>query len=792
MAKRRKENILKEVNFKEENVKTMGENIGEKVIEISYNPYTYETLISGINYSKNSKLKELISKNSDKNLQTWYKELIKKLSEELNSRKFLINFKGRELDFIDLQDEINLLNKEGWNLGIKYRESKLNNENMFNTLENFVLDIKENAPKELLKLLNKENVFEEFYKSKDSDAYVSVIATMSSGKSTLINGILGKELLPSKNEACTATICNIKDIDEMENFRVRVEDLESNVVHEWQEATNQFLEEVNEKGNEKGLNIFLEGDIPGISSQEMNLVMIDTPGPNNSQNQEHKKATYKFIKDNTNNPLVLYVMNATQHATNDDNNLLGEIAEIINNKGKQAEERFLFALNKIDAFDPEREDISKLVENNRKYLISKGIKNPKIFPISAEFAKLKKISMTEDSLTRTQRRNLTGFKDTFIPDESDGYKGIDTIKYASISNREKNKLYSESKINEDKSHLHYSGLSAIEHYIDNYVSKYAKTQKVKDAINSLKKVLDTKYSEIKTIHRKTDEELKNIKMSILKTQNLLANQGEKELKIVKDQILNINPDDNGFKKLLTTLGVILSELEVEFNDTGASQNKAKGIIEEAMRKLENLSISAETTIEGILIDEVQNKAEIILETLKKYFNDLLGKVEMDTDLSSTIVGTFELEISSVNKMVNSYTREEEVYVGQKFSHTRKTSKWYNPFSWGSTEDVYVDEYKKVEKVNLNEIFYNEISPIGITFREKFDIHKKDLNKQIMDIKEKGILEVDHIKNIIDMKLIELDKQLIGENVLESKQSNLKNDMNSILNYKENLDIILSL
>lgn len=31
-----------------------------------------------------------------------------------------------------------------------------------------------------------------------------VVATMSSGKSTLINALLGKEILPSSNRACTA------------------------------------------------------------------------------------------------------------------------------------------------------------------------------------------------------------------------------------------------------------------------------------------------------------------------------------------------------------------------------------------------------------------------------------------------------------------------------------------------------------------------------------------------------------------------------------------------------------
>ncbi len=40
-----------------------------------------------------------------------------------------------------------------------------------------------------------------------------VVATMSSGKSTLINALLGKEILPSSNRACTALRYSILDDD---------------------------------------------------------------------------------------------------------------------------------------------------------------------------------------------------------------------------------------------------------------------------------------------------------------------------------------------------------------------------------------------------------------------------------------------------------------------------------------------------------------------------------------------------------------------------------------------------
>ncbi|MBR3921763.1 MAG: dynamin family protein, partial [Kiritimatiellae bacterium] len=41
---------------------------------------------------------------------------------------------------------------------------------------------------------------------------------MSSGKSTVVNSLLGMDLMPAKNEACTATIARITDDDHAQNF----------------------------------------------------------------------------------------------------------------------------------------------------------------------------------------------------------------------------------------------------------------------------------------------------------------------------------------------------------------------------------------------------------------------------------------------------------------------------------------------------------------------------------------------------------------------------------------------
>ena len=51
---------------------------------------------------------------------------------------------------------------------------------------------------------------------------VVVMANMSSGKSTLINALLEKDILPSKNQACTAKIYSILDDDSADGYKIYV------------------------------------------------------------------------------------------------------------------------------------------------------------------------------------------------------------------------------------------------------------------------------------------------------------------------------------------------------------------------------------------------------------------------------------------------------------------------------------------------------------------------------------------------------------------------------------------
>ncbi|MCI9004920.1 MAG: hypothetical protein HFH39_06715 [Lachnospiraceae bacterium] len=102
---------------------------------------------------------------------------------------------------------------------------------------------------------------------------------MSSGKSTLINALLGKRLMPSKNEACTATITEILDNDRKQ-FTAVVYDENGEVLREIPDLTYEVMSELNEDTDV--YKIEAEGDIPFLDARSTALMLVDTPGSNNA------------------------------------------------------------------------------------------------------------------------------------------------------------------------------------------------------------------------------------------------------------------------------------------------------------------------------------------------------------------------------------------------------------------------------------------------------------------------------------------------------------------------------
>ena len=229
---------------------------------------------------------------------------------------------------------------------------------------------------------------------------VVVLATMSAGKSTIINALIGTELLPSSNQACTARVFKIENHDGMNGFKATVVNKKTGQPSSWVNACPETLQKLNDSGEEG--TILIHGDIKSIYNQGLSLAIYDTPGPNNSQDESHGQITKDILSDG-NFGLVLYALNATQFGVEDDAKLLQNLFDLVGDDLDHKE--VVFVLNKADQLDEGLgEDLDAVVEKVEVYLERHGFKMPRIIPLSSIAALLARKVQHNESLTSKEKR----------------------------------------------------------------------------------------------------------------------------------------------------------------------------------------------------------------------------------------------------------------------------------------------------------------------------------------------------------------------------------------------------
>ena len=454
---------------------------------IAYNPYLVEcefkkngnplNLNSKIGAKAGQRLQVLLGKSVN------WKGLPEEIACACDDDEVELTFRGRKIDYDDLKYTFDLY-KGRVKFELKFEESK-NDADIITELDTIFKEIKEkNFPEFCAKNEDGRDVFDAYEEVKNGIFEVSVIATMSSGKSTLINSLLHTELLPSENKA----VCRILDNDSMEQFEAKCyASDEKTVVHLRTVVTSELLKEYN--ADEKVAYIDIEGNVPAISSKKIKLCLIDTPGPNNSRNENHGTLTNSIIRRT--NAVVLYVMNATQMGIKDDKNLLQDISAEMKRNGKQSRDRFIFVINKCDELDEEKgETVEKLLDDVREYLKEFGSVDPILIPTSARLALLIRKDQNGEELCRMERKELFSVDD-FV--ESDL---LHFEKYATLTPTVREKLqndaerFHENEETWDMEALIHTGVPAVEETICEYIDKYAYPMKIKDAIHDIISILD--------------------------------------------------------------------------------------------------------------------------------------------------------------------------------------------------------------------------------------------------------------------------------------------------------------
>lgn len=195
---------------------------------------------------------------------------------------------------------------------------------------------------------------------------VLIVATMSAGKSTFVNALVGHKINQVRSTACTSIIHHIYNKPTREG--AIAEFGERNFIY-----TTDYSQLLSENIDYIGINF-------NSSLSKCRICILDTPGINYNRDKSHGELSKRIISDNNYDLLVL-VLNARQLAIDDEMDLIEFV-------GKQCKQKIIGVLNQCDAFKPSQDSIDLALKISVSMFIDSGIKNPLIIPISAQAAYL--------------------------------------------------------------------------------------------------------------------------------------------------------------------------------------------------------------------------------------------------------------------------------------------------------------------------------------------------------------------------------------------------------------------
>ena len=729
-----------------------------KRVFIKYNPYqvTTEITIDDKPLKKNSRLNV-----PDQRLQEWVDNLPDILFEECSTKDFEITFHGTVLDFEDVAAVAEEAKTKGINITLKHIPAKEVKDK-----EQAIADIFaeiQNGPFEELK---QPDVVRAFEMAKSSDFEVNVVATMSAGKSTLINSLLGQRLMPAKQEACTATITEIKDNDS-DHFAAKVYDKSGKLIETHPELTYEIMDRLN--ANPAVSKIRVEGNIPFVTSEDVSLVLVDTPGPNNSRDPEHKVATYRMLSESS-KTVVLYIMNATQLAVDDDNTLLKHVAESMKVGGKQSRDRFIFVLNKLDDFKKGEDSVDAALKKVRDYLADNGIENPNIYPASALTAlNIRTILAQSDDdddddvyeakgKVRKFNRNEEMFFENYAPLPASA-KGI-------ISNRLAKAI--EEKDDKEQALIH-SGVVPVEEAIRMYVLKYAKTAKIKNIVDTFIKKLESAQSfeitkkEISSNQKEKDAIVERIDSIEAKLKN-----GEEAKKFKKD-ISAVNYDGEIAKLANNVIKKAQEKITKQLKDPKKkmSIDEAERLCAQFAKFADNLQAEVQVELENLIENTVQKNADDLLKQYKKKLADLVDEINVgnvELDPFEIMKGEIPTNTSSI---ISGSTKKEKVKTGEEWIPNNE-KKWYKPWTWFQESGHYKDIMEDREYVDGKQLAEKFFAPIQEQLYENSSSAQDYAKKEAKRIKEAFAKKFDELDKLLNTKLEELKACATDEKKAQKK------------------------
>ena len=246
---------------------------------------------------------------------------------------------------------------------------------------------------------DRANVFSDLHRKLEEGGFsIVVVGEFSTGKSTLLNALMGKKLLPSFTNETTATVNFLRHKDQAPNGEAGIVYYnDGHTVSLPDDNLETIAKYVSTKGNNVAANVqhldlFMDSDF-----LKDGVMLVDSPGLNGIA-EGHREITEDQIAKSH---ASIFLFSSDHPGSKTDFEMLNDLLQRVNT--------IFFVLNKIDVIkESEGESVEDVVENLKENYHAKfpNARIPEILPVSAWNALRARDPISRRTLDDTQRKNF--------------------------------------------------------------------------------------------------------------------------------------------------------------------------------------------------------------------------------------------------------------------------------------------------------------------------------------------------------------------------------------------------
>lgn len=836
-------------------------------VKITYDPYHMSTSINinGINVKKSTSY-EKIGKFAKQSLplQSWmdaitfqkWRGLLIEIVGNSNESEVAFIFRGREIDYQDFKDSMlfqaKYENNGIYDIDVSFESHFIYDDKIMlervqraynlirsNTFKRIIEDKNYCISKDDTLWKEYENLETLYNSAMDSEFRIVFSGMYSSGKSTLINAILGKALLPMSDGTCTSKVFKIIHDSTVKYAKMHCLDKNGNVVvpeeeYDAEQLTNKFIS-LFPRGADNELlpsvpasidTVVIRTNISSLypsnasyNENTMQLVIIDTPGTSSGEGNmvetgpSHVDITRGVIESEKKEIIIL----ATS-AIEDKDDSIQDFLEMVDDSDEQGiyDQRFFFVLNKADCctFNANESWETKFGSIKKYYLGNKirKIQNPRFFPTSAMGTlKIRTGSVEDDSsyegvsaryytFNRRQQKLLPApNRDKYYFDEvcatSQNIKNQIKARLQTIESEEV-----DSYLKMDREIELHSGIVSLELSIQDYIERYAFPIK----IQSLLKTYESIFKEVGQVLTLTSSQFEKNRAALEDLVNAreIEEEEHRQERLIQQKLQEVSNEVAEKRHLLEHLLSVF---------TKSSLQEAKNIkslmeiaIEEAIKKGTSTSCNRDQLFEEIehIIQTADeechqnlkrvfsariNEIRQIQEEIKTFYERVKAIVQLE-GFSIELTTDFEkLNASSLTtiKVLENNVRNDAYYTGKftRFAWQRKLRGWWCGIKETKKEFSLDKEMLKTVLQDMRQQLDERIDNVFLSNRNQMQEAVNSLNDNLSKIKEKIEDQMNRIRSIKE----NIDNIASDIHLNKLFESQLQTDIGIIMSIHEALD-----